>query len=74
MTYESTKENTNISSKPVNGSWTVKDNSPFVTFTIDGVTYEGVICKQKDESTEKTEKIVFSGIGNNNQCIWGVKK
>ena len=72
--YESTKENANVSSKNVNGNWSVKNNSPFVTFTIDGVTYEGVICKQMDESAEKTEKLVFSAIGNNNQCIWGVKK
>jgi hypothetical protein len=38
------------------------------------VKYEGVICKQKDEGKEKTERIVFSAMGENNQSVWGVKK
>ena len=72
--YESTKQNTAVSSKDVNGAWTVKDNTAYITFVIDGVTYEGVFCKQADESKERTEKIVFSAMGNNNECIWGVKR
>lgn len=72
--YESIKENTNVSSKDVSGSWSVKNGTCYATFVIDGATYEGVFCKQKDESAEKTEKLVFSAIGNNNECIWGVKK
>lgn len=71
--YESTKQNTAVSSKDANGTWAVKDDSAYITFVIDGVTYEGVFCKQSDESNEKTEKTVFSAIGNNNECIWGVK-
>ena len=73
-TYESVKENTMVSWKDTTGSWTIKDNSYFITFVIDDVTYEGVFCKQKDESAEKTEKLVFSAIGENNKSIWGVKK
>lgn len=72
--YESRKQNTAVSSRDVSGIWTVKDGTAYITFVIDGVTYEGIFCKQIDESKEKTEKIVFSAMGNNNECIWGVKK
>ena len=72
--YESIKENTAASCRDVTGSWSVKDNSYYITFIIDGVKYEGVICRQKDEGKEKTERIVFSAMGENNQSVWGVKK
>lgn len=72
--YESTKQNTAVSSKDVSGTWNVKDGTAYITFVIDGVTYEGIFCKQADESKEKTEKIVFSAMGNNNECLWGVKR
>ncbi len=72
--YESVKENTAVSSKEVSGTWSVKDGTAYITFVIDAVTYEGVFCVQKDESAEKTERIVFSAIGVNNECIWGAKK
>ena len=72
--YESTKQNTAVSSKDVNGTWAVKDGTAYITFVIDGVTYEGVFCKQPDESRERAEKIVFSAMGNNNECLWGVKR
>ncbi len=72
--YESTKENTAVSQRQVSGTWNIKENTACAVFTIDGVTYEGVFCRQKDESENKQEKIVFSAIGNNNECIWGVKK
>lgn len=71
--YESVKDNTKVSSRQVSGTWVAKDGTAYATFVIDGVTYEGVFCVQKDESAEKTEKLVFSAIGNNNGCIWGVK-
>ena len=35
--------------------------------------YNGVICIQKDERENKTEKIVFSAMGGN-ETLWGVKK
>lgn len=71
--YESVKDNTKVSSRQVSGTWVAKDGTAYATFVIDGVTYEGVFCVQKDESAEKTEKLVFSAIGNNNECIWGIK-
>ncbi len=72
--YESTKDNTAVSSKDVSGTWQVEDGTAYITFVIDGVMYDGVYCLQNDESAEKTEKVVFSAIGSNNECIWGVKK
>ncbi len=72
--YESVKNNTNVSSREVSGTWAIKVGTAYATFVIDGVTYEGVFCVQKDESAEKTEKLVFSAMGSNNECVWGVKK
>ena len=72
--YESVKENTAVSYRDVTGSWSVKENSYYITFIIDSVKYEGVICKQPDESKNKTERIVFSAMGENNQSVWGVKR
>ena len=72
--YESIKENTAVSSKNVIGTWKITSGTYYVTFTIDNIEYKGIFCKQRDESAEKTEKLVFSAIGENNQCIWGVKK
>ena len=71
--YESLTDNTAFSSKEVNGSWSVKNGTAYATFLIDGVKYEGVFCIQIDE-TDKKEKLVFSAMGENNECIWGVKK
>ncbi len=72
--YESVKGNTAVSSKDVIGNWETTHGTYYVTFMIDNVEYKGIFCKQKDESKNKTEKLVFSAIGENNQCIWGVKK
>ena len=71
--YESTKQNTAVSAKDVDGSWSVEDGTAYITFEISSVKYEGVFCKQTEEITGK-EKIVFSAVGENNECIWGVKK
>ncbi len=72
--YESVKDNTAVSSKDVSGNWRVVEGTAYATFVIDGITYEGVLCKQTDESDKKTEKLVFSAIGKNNECVWGIKK
>lgn len=72
--FESEKGNTSVSFRDVSGSWETLNGTAYVSFIIDGVTYEGAFCVQKDESEAKTEKLVFSAVGNNNECIWGVKK
>lgn len=71
--YEATKQNTAVSSRNAEGTWEVKDGTSYITFNIDGTSYEGVFCTQTEENTGK-EKIVFSAVGENNECIWGVKR
>lgn len=70
--YEAIKQNTAVSSREAAGSWFVKSGTAYITFVIDGTVYEGVLCRQTEENTG-TEKIVFSAVGENNECIWGVK-
>ena len=72
--YTSNKNDASLYSKKAKGTWEVSDNSPYITITIDGRAYEGVICTQKDESKDNTERLVFSAIGSNNECVWGVKR
>ena len=72
--YESVKNNTAVSFTQAEGEWSVKEGTAYITFILDGVKYEGVFCKQSDESGERTERLVFSAVGENNECIWGVKK
>ena len=73
VVYEAVKQNTAVSSKNADAVWSVTDGTAYITFTIDGVVYNGVFCKQKEEVTGE-EKIVFSAIGGNNSSVWGIKK
>lgn len=72
--YSTKKNNTALSYKDVCGTWEAVSGSAYARFVIDGVTFEGVFCKQKNENPKKTETLVFSAAGNNNECIWGIKK
>lgn len=58
----------------VTGSWKKSDKSIYISFSIEGIDYEGIITKQQDETKNKTMKVVFSAIGENNESIWGVQK
>ena len=71
--YTASKNDASLFCKNVQGSWKLSDSAPYITITIDSTVYEGVICKQADESKYKTERLVFSAVGSNNECIWGVK-
>lgn len=53
------------------GSWTLNDN--YLTITIDGKEYKGVVLKQYDESADRTETIVFTAEGTDNRTVWGSK-
>ncbi len=52
------------------GTYTAKEGSYYMSITLDGVTYDGVFCRQKDEAGN--EVMCFSAAGGN-QSIWGVK-
>lgn len=55
------------------GIWTVKDNSCFMSLTVNGVTYAGVFFKQQDESEKANKVMTFTAVGENNEAVWGSK-
>lgn len=63
----------NTSSKIVSGTWSKTNGTYYATFKINGVTYNGVFCKQKDESANGNEVMTFAALGTNNAEIWGVQ-
>lgn len=72
--YESERGNTALSYRDVSGKWSVKDGTAYITLTVDKVDYKGVLCIQKDESEKENKKLVITALGNNNECVWAVKK
>ena len=72
--YTASKNDASLFSQKAVGKWEVAENAPYITITIGNKTYEGVICTQYDESKNNTPRLVFSAIGSNNECIWGVKR
>jgi arabinan endo-1,5-alpha-L-arabinosidase len=52
------------------GEYTVKDGSNYVTITIDGIEYKGVMINMTDEAGNNT--FCISAVGNNNHSIWCV--
>ena len=55
------------------GTWEVTSNSPYITLTVNGMTYRGVLCKQKDETSNHSTVMTFSAIGSDNKSVWGSK-
>lgn len=54
-------------------SWEIKDGKPYVTFTFNGVKYQGVFSYGYEESAERNKVMTFTAVGENNVCIWGSK-
>lgn len=48
----------------------VEEGTSYVTVTMDGVTYEGVVIDMQDEAENETRCI--TAVGDNNQTIWMV--
>ena len=71
--YTANKGDASLYSKKADGKWETSEDKPYITITIGNKSYEGVICTQYDESKNNTPKLVFSAIGENNECIWGVR-
>ena len=57
----------------ISGTWAVKDNSPYMSITYNGVTYKGAFIVQADESDAMIQKMTFTATANN-MCVWGSKK
>ncbi len=55
------------------GTWEMKDGTPYVTLKIDGKDYKGVFVKM-NVSESKIETMTFTAVADNNVCIWGSKK
>lgn len=68
------KEDGSITSEDnsISGTWTVKENTPNVSLSIDGTTYKGYFLKMPNESSQK-EVMTFTALGDN-ICIWGSKQ
>jgi arabinan endo-1,5-alpha-L-arabinosidase len=54
----------------IEGSYTLAQDSYYMTITIDGIEYSGVFCRQKDEAGN--EVLVFTACGQN-RTVYGVK-
>lgn len=57
----------------ITGSWSITSGTPYVTMTIDGVTYKGVFLKQYNEADNPELVMTFTLVGTNNSSIWGSK-
>lgn len=57
----------------ITGTWTMREGSPEMSLSFDGVTYKGSFLVQADESAAMTQKMTFAATGNNT-CVWGSKK
>ncbi|MCM1315655.1 MAG: RICIN domain-containing protein [Prevotella sp.] len=55
------------------GTWSMQDNSPYMSLDFGGVTYKGAFIVQADESAEQVNHMTFTATGNNT-CVWGSKK
>lgn len=55
----------------ITGNWEQKEDGN-ITFTINDVTYKGILLKQDVEKLED-EVLTFAAIGDNNELIWGSK-
>ena len=53
-----------------NGTFEVKEGTNYITITMDGVEYKGVIVDMTDEAGNNTR--CFMAVGTNNKTIWGV--
>lgn len=51
------------------GKWSVKEGTPYITFTLDEIEYKGVVCQMEDEAGNNV--MVISAVGTNNSSIWG---
>jgi arabinan endo-1,5-alpha-L-arabinosidase len=57
----------------ITGTWEMKSNTAYATFTINGVVYKGVFAIGYMEDDAKTKVMTFTAVGDNNVCIWGSK-
>lgn len=51
------------------GTWSIKEGTPYITFTLEEIEYKGVVCQMIDEAGNNV--MVISAVGTNNSSVWG---
>ncbi len=46
----------------------------YITLSIDGVTYKGILFRQWNEKDTPEQVMTFSAIGDDNTCLWGTHR
>ena len=54
------------------GSWEIYDDNSYITLTLDGVRYQGVVVEQQMEPTT-VKAICFTACGSNGVALWGYR-
>jgi arabinan endo-1,5-alpha-L-arabinosidase len=54
----------------IEGTWSMKKESPYMELSYEGETYKGIFLQMEDEAGNPV--MTFSTVGDNNQCVWGV--
>lgn len=71
-TYETAASIYLDSDGTVRGRGTWERNGKYITLSLDGSTYKGVIVREKNEKDE--DVIAVTAAGDNNCCVWAVKE
>ena len=53
------------------GTWSM--NGHYITISINGKEYKGVVLEQYEQTDERKKVMVFTAIGSDNRTIWGSK-
>ena len=56
---------------PKSGTYEVKEGTDYITITLDGVVYKGVLMEMTDEAENPV--FCFSAAGDNEETLWGVQ-
>ena len=54
------------------GTWNIYENNSYITLTLNGTTYEGVVIEQQMEHTT-IQAICFTACGSNGTNLWGYR-
>ncbi len=64
-------KNGKIEGETLSGMYELEEGSVYMSVTIEGVEYGGVLIDMDDEAGNRTR--CFMGVGSNNQTVWGVQ-
>ena len=61
----------NVTAGEKSGTYEVKEGTDYITITLDGVVYKGVLMEMTDEAENPV--FCFSAAGDNEETLWGVQ-